>query len=280
MGRKSWGASGGITMARVLGRVVVGVALGAASLLASGGVALAEGRVTQSPGPEPGSPEQMEYFADQCRHELQRPPTAAPGVGRMENVTSPGPGLAVAGDVIDVSLSWDPADFDDTWIQKVLNCVSIDGQAVPELTHEERPAPNDGTYGRELVVPEDIGSGHLLCEQGFVYGGLSRGGYSVISSPRVCFTTEAAPPPAPTTTTEPPTTTTTAAPTTTTTEPPPAPARAAAGVPAPAPAPAAKKELPKTGPHDRLLLLGGGGALALGGLGVAAGARRRRAGLS
>lgn len=270
-------------MARVWGRVVVGVALGAAGLWGSGGAALAEGRVKQSPGPEPGSPEQMEYFADQCRQELQRPPTAAPGVGRMENVTSPGPGVAVAGDVIDITLSWDPADFDDTWIQKVLNCVSIDGEAVPELTHEERPAPNDGTYGRELVVPDDIKSGHLLCEQGFVYGNLSRGGYSLISSPRVCFTTEAAPPPPPppptTTTTAPPTTTTTAAPTTTVMEPP-APARTAAGAPAPLPAPAPKKELPKTGPHDRLLLLGGGGALALGGVGVVAGARRRRTGLS
>lgn len=269
-------------MGRVWGRVVVGAVLGAASLLGSGGVALAQGRVPQTPGPEPGSPEQMEYFADHCRHEMERPPTAAPGVGRVENVTSPGPGTAMAGDVIDINLSWDPADFDDTWIQKVTNCVAIDGKPVPELTAEERPAPNDGTYGRELVVPEDIGDGHLLCQQGFVYGNLSRGGYSLISSPRVCFTTQAAPPPPPPPpppTTAPPTTTTTEATTTTTTEPP-APARVAAGVPAPAPAPAPKKELPKTGPHDRLLLLGGGAALAMGGLAVAAGARRRRTGLS
>src|SRR5918999_79684 len=171
----------------------------------------------------------MEYFADHCRHEMQRPPTAAPGVGRVENVTSPGPGTAMAGDVIDVSLSWDPADFDDTWIQKVTNCVAIDGKPVPELTDEERPAPNDGTYGRELVVPDDIGDGHLLCQQGFVYGNLSRGGYSLISSPRVCFTTQAAPPPPPPPPPPPapePTTTTTEAPTTTTTEAP-LPARAA-----------------------------------------------------
>ncbi|HEV3365036.1 MAG TPA: LPXTG cell wall anchor domain-containing protein [Acidimicrobiia bacterium] len=263
------------------GRVVAGTVLAAAVLLGSASGALAQGRVPQTPGPEPGSPEQMEYFADQCRHELQRPPTAAPGVGRVENVTSPGPGTAMAGDVIDISLSWDPADFDDTWIQKVLNCVSIDGTPVPELTDEERPAPNDGTYGRELVVPADIEDGHLLCQQGFVYGNLSRGGYSLISSPRVCFTTQAAPPPPPppTPTTEPPTTTTTEAPTTTTTAPP-APARVAAGEPAPLPAPAPKKELPKTGPHDRPLLLGAGAALAMGGLALAAGARRRQAGLS
>ncbi|HEV7865934.1 MAG TPA: LPXTG cell wall anchor domain-containing protein, partial [Acidimicrobiia bacterium] len=168
-----------------------------------------------------------------------------------------------------------PADWNDTWVEKVLNCVSVDGTPVPELSDEERPAPNDGAYDRELVLPDDMESGHLLCEQGFVYGVLSRGGYSLTSSPRVCFTTEAAPPP-PTTTTEPPTTTTTTAP------PPvvaaaPAPPREADAVPAVAAAPVPVQTLPRTGPHDRLLLLGAGGALALGGLGVAAGTRRRRA---
>jgi hypothetical protein len=272
MGKEAGGSSRGCSMRGSLSRACVGLALSATCLLAAGGVAFA--RVPMSPGPEPGSPEQMEYFADTCRHELQRPPTAAPGVGRAENVTSPGPGTALAGDVLDISISWDPADFDDTWIEKVLNCVSIDGQAVPELSDEERPAPNDGAFGRELVVPEDIESGRLLCQQGFVYGNLSRGGYSLISSPRVCFTTEAAPPPPPPTT-APPTTTTTEAPTTTTTAQP--LARVAAGEPAPAPAPAPAKTLPRTGPHDRLLLLGAGAALAMGGLAVALGARRRHA---
>jgi hypothetical protein len=266
-------------MRRAWSRVVAGAVLGAATLLGTGGIALAEGpgRVPQSPGPEPGSPEQLAYFADFCRHELQRPPTAAPGVGNVDNVTSPGPGTVIGGDVIDINLSWDPADFDDTWIEKVLNCVSIDGVPAPELTDEERPAPNDGAYGRELVVPEAIGPGHLLCEQGFAYGNLSRGGYSQISSRRICFTTEAAPPPPPTTTTAPPPPPAAAAeaPTTTTTA---APAvRASAGVPTPAPAPAPVRTLPRTGRHDRALLLGAGAALALGGMSVAAGARRRRA---
>ncbi|MEW6473177.1 MAG: hypothetical protein AB1679_12975 [Actinomycetota bacterium] len=260
-------------MRRALGRMLVGTALSAASLVAMGDVALAAVPIT--PGPEPGSPEQMEYFADACRKALQRPPTAAPGVGRAENVTSPGPGMAIAGDVIEVTISWDPADFDDTWIEKVLNCVSIDGKPVPELSDEERPAPNDGSFNRELTVPADIEGGRLLCQQGFVHGNLSRGGYSLISSPRVCFTTEAAPPPPPPPP-PPPTTTTTAAPTTTTTAAP-LPARVAAEAPTPPPAPAPVRTLPRTGPHDRLLLFGAGVALAMGGLGVAAGARRRRA---
>src|SRR5438067_151977 len=253
-------------MRRALGRVVVASGLGLVGLFGSGGIALAA--TPQTAGPQPGSPEQMAYFADTCRHELQRPP-----IGGVENVTSPGPGRAVAGDLIDVNLSWDPADWNDTWVEKVLNCVSVDGKPVPELSDEERPSPNDGSYERELGVPADIGAGHLLCEQGFVYGVLSRGGYSQTSSPRVCFTTEVPPPP-PTTTTAPPTTTTTAAPTTTTTAP---AVRVAAGVPAPPPpAPKPVKILPRTGPHSRLLLFGAGAALAAGGLGVGAGARRRR----
>jgi LPXTG-motif cell wall-anchored protein len=47
-------------------------------------------------------------------------------------------------------------------------------------------------------------------------------------------------------------------------------------VPTKTAAPAPVRTLPRTGPHDRLLLLGAGGALAAGGLAVAAGARRRR----
>jgi hypothetical protein len=253
-------------MRRAVGKLVLLTAVGALGFLAGGGSALAA--TPQTPGPPPGSPEQMSYFADQCRHELQRPP-----IGGMENVTSPGPGTVTAGDVVDIRLTWDPADWNDTWVEKVLNCVSVDGKPVPELTDEERPAPNDGAYDRQLEVPADIGGGHLLCEQGFVYGVLSRGGYSQTSSPRVCFTTEALPPPPPTTTTTEPTTTTTLAPTTTTTMAP--VVRAAAGVPAPAPAPV--KTLPRTGPHDRLLLFGAGTALAVGGLAWGAGARRRRA---
>jgi hypothetical protein len=259
-------------MRRALGKVVVAAALGAAGLLAGGGAALAAPPppANQTPGPAPGSPEQMAYFADTCRQELERPP-----IGGVQNITSPGPGRAVAGDVIDVHLTWDPADWNDTWVEKVLNCVSVDGKAVPELSDEERPSPNNGAYDRELNVPVDIGAGHLLCEQGFVFGVLSRGGYSQTSSPRVCFTTATAPPP-PTTTTAPPPTTTTAPPTTTTTA---APKRAAAGAPTPAPAvaPAPVQTLPRTGPHGRLLVLGGGVALAAGGLGIGAGARRRRA---
>ena len=257
-------------MRRAWGGVLVAAALGAAGLFAGGGAVLAA--TEQTPGPEPGSPEQMDYFADTCRHEFQRPPTLW---GRVDNVTSPGPGTAVGGDVIDIHLSWDPADWTDTWVEKVLNCVSLDGVPVPELTHEERPAPNDGAYDRLLLVPEDIRSGRLLCQQGFVYGMFSRGGYTLTSSPRVCFTTQAAPPPPTTTTTEPPTTTTTEAPTTTTTEPQVARVAAHAPEPAPAPAPAPARTLPRTGPHDRLLVLGAGLALAMGGLAVAAGARRR-----
>src|SRR5438067_4704214 len=167
-------------MRRALGRVIGLSAVGLMALFAGGGAVLAA--TDQTPGPTPGSPEQMSYFADTCRQELQRPP-----IGGVENVTSPGPGRAVAGDVIDVHLSWDPADWNDTWVEKVLDCVAVDGKPVPELSDEERPSPNDGSYERDLPVPGDIGAGHLLGGQGFGYGGLSPGGYSLTSGARGCF---------------------------------------------------------------------------------------------
>ena len=74
-------------MQRALGRMVAVSVLGAAGLFAGGGAVLAA--TPQTPGPAPGSPEQMAYFADFCRHEMQRPP-----IGGVENVTSPGPGPA------------------------------------------------------------------------------------------------------------------------------------------------------------------------------------------
>ena len=257
-------------MRRALGRVVLLTAVGAVGLFATGGAVLSA--TPQTPGPEPGSAEQMEYFADTCRHEMQRPP-----IGGVENVTTPGPGPIVAGDVVDIDpVGTRPIGPTPGSRRSSTASRSTAGRTGP--SDEERPAPNDGAYARELVVPEDMEGGHLLCQQGFVYGMFARGGYTLTSSPRVCFTTEAAPPPPTTTTTEPPTTTTTTAAPTTTTTAAPAPRVAAAepGV-APAPAPVPIRTLPRTGPHDRLLLLSAGGALAAGGLAVAAGARRRRA---
>src|SRR5256885_9215822 len=77
-------------MRRALGRVVGVSALGVVALVGTGGAVLAA--TPQTPGPPPGSPEQMAYFADTCRHEMQRPP-----IGGVEKLTSPRPGEAGAG---------------------------------------------------------------------------------------------------------------------------------------------------------------------------------------
>src|SRR5207245_6723874 len=115
----------GCAMRRALAKVVVVSALGAVGLFAGGGAVLAA--TPQTPGPEPGSPEQMSYFADTCRQELQRPP-----IGGVENVTSPGPGRAVAGDLIDVHLPWHPADWNDPWGEQLLDCLHVRRHALPE----------------------------------------------------------------------------------------------------------------------------------------------------
>ena len=97
MGMASWelGTSRGGTMRRVLGRVVCSWRpLGAAGLLASGSAALAA--TPQSPGPEPGSPEQMEYFADhlpprdcsaRAAHRRRRERHDSPGRARSSPAT-------------------------------------------------------------------------------------------------------------------------------------------------------------------------------------------------
>src|SRR2546423_14094411 len=86
----SWGVpSRGCTMQRAFRRVVGLSALGAVGLFAGAGAVLAA--TPQTPGPVPGSPEQMSYFEDTCRHELQRPPI---GGGADPNPPRPRRGAA------------------------------------------------------------------------------------------------------------------------------------------------------------------------------------------
>ncbi len=121
--------------------------------------------------------------------------------GRVENVTTPGPGTIVAGDVVDINLRGTrPTGPTPGSRRSSTACRSTAGRS----RAERRGAA--GAQRRRLqpascFVPEDIEGGHLLCQQGFVYGMFARGGYTLTSSPRVCFTTEAAPPPQTTTTT-------------------------------------------------------------------------------
>jgi hypothetical protein len=212
--------------------------------------------------------------------------------------TSPGgtSGLKLAADVPDratvapgqditVRLTWDPKDWSDEDLDVALACVQVKGGLDPNLSGEERPSANDGTYEYRLHVPDNIKAGCDICVQGFLSGMAGEGGPEQVGSNEQCFMSgppvkpAASPAPQPP---APPAATAPAAP----------PLRTPAAGPAevvgsnlwrPAPGPAAPAqqlapaaELPRTGaPATRVGTAGGGLTLALGGLALIGGAGRR-----
>lgn len=211
---------------------------------------------------------------DTCAEVLRGAPT-----GAVHKSTDPPDGTWIeAGQVVAVRITWSPATFAGRSVHKVLDCVSVDGEPVPELSLEAQPAPNDGASSLSFGVPGDLALGSEVCDRGFVSGPGADGGFRREKSNDVCFTVASpertgteprrpafhdnAPPPAPDVVRA------------AVEVPPPPPAQTPApAVAEPAPPPA---RLPRTGDGARPLALVAGTQLVLGGLAVMAGARSRR----
>ncbi|MGH9039759.1 MAG: LPXTG cell wall anchor domain-containing protein [Acidimicrobiia bacterium] len=58
------------------------------------------------------------------------------------------------------------------------------------LTVEERPTANDGIFTTTYAVPDDLLAGDEICDQGFLSGDTSGGGFGQDRSDQVCFTVE------------------------------------------------------------------------------------------
>jgi LPXTG-motif cell wall-anchored protein len=209
--------------------------------------------------------------------------------------TNPPAGSDVSpGDTIEVTFTWNPDDWSGTSLHKAINCVTVNGAFVLDLSVEERPTDNDGEFTAIYTIPVDAADGSQVCNQGFVSGDTSGGGFGHERSDQCCFTVRApassaaAPTPAP----EAPATPAPATPAPATPAPvpavvlgeqlvAPAPATPAPAQAAPAAAVAAPEvagdTLPRTGQDTRRgpLLLAGIG-LTLGGLGLVGGNRRPR----
>jgi hypothetical protein len=220
--------------------------------------------------------------AADCRDAIEN--TASGGSGGLKLTANVADRATVApGQDITVRLTWDPKAWSDQELDMALACVRVKGGLDPNLSGEERPSANDGTFEYRLHVPDNIKAGCDICVQGFLSGIAGDGGPEQVASNEQCFMS--GPPETPT-----PPATQPAAP------PPPAPPRTPAEVPAqvagsnvsqpapgpaaPAPAPAAEvapiAELPRTGsPLARVGSAGGGLILALGGLALIGGAGRR-----
>ncbi len=134
----------------------------------------------QPAGAEPSHPGGV---PDTCPEVLAGRPT-----GGLEKFTQPPAGSEVqAGDIVAVTLRWDPANFDRPVLHKALDCVTVDGRSLPELGVQERDTANDGVFEHVYVVPDGLAAGTRLCDRGFVSGPTDSGEFDRQKSNDVCF---------------------------------------------------------------------------------------------
>ena len=121
---------------------------------------------------------------DTCPEVLSGAPT-----GDLEMGTIPSAGSAVrGGDVITVTLRWNPETFGGPAVHKVLDCVTVSGDFAPDLSGQERDAPNDGRFERHFTVPAHVPGGARICDRGFVSGWGSGNSFERQKSNDTCFT--------------------------------------------------------------------------------------------
>ena len=155
---------------RSWGRVV---AAGAAAVGFSLLVEPAAGATPSHPGGVP----------DTCPEVLAGTPT-----GGLQKLTVPVAGSAVArGEVITVTLRWDPAIFAGSLLHKALDCVTVDGDAADGLSIQQRDVTNTGEFTTTTTVPDGLAEGARLCDRGFVSGATPGGGFAREKSNDVCF---------------------------------------------------------------------------------------------
>jgi hypothetical protein len=237
-------------------------------------------RGNREPGYGPSRAGAGDVAAD-CRDAIENTPSG--GSGALKLTANVADRATVApGEDITVRLTWDPKAWSDQDLDMALACVRVKGGLDPNLSGEERPSANDGTFEYRLHVPDNIKSGCDICVQGFLSGMAGDGGPEQVGSNEQCFMSGPPRPPAPPATQP--------APQPPAPKPPATPPRAPAEVPAevagsnvarpapaaPAPEVAPVAELPRTGASaTRVGTTGGGLTLALGGLALIGGAGRR-----
>jgi hypothetical protein len=218
----------------------------------------------------------QDSMASDCEDAIMN--TRAGGSGAVKLSADVADGANVApGQDITIRLTWDPKAWSGDQLDMALACVQVKGALDPDLSGQERPTANDGTFEYRVHVPDNIKPNCDICVQGFLAGMADDGQQAQVGSNEQCFMS--GPPASP----ETPTPATT--PTTLARAPAEVPAQVAGSnvarpAPAPAPAPAAQPapmaELPRTG-HSfaQVGAASAGLTLALAGLALIGGAGRR-----
>jgi len=152
----------------VVGRVTLGaLAVGLVPLAAAGAGASADNS------------------AGLCRSAFgERGPTGGPIVGE-----------APPGDPMTISVGWNPGDWPDGTLGRIVTCVSLDAHAAPWMTNTTVAPPNTGSLVLNLTLP-DGAPGSLVCGQNLLVGDRTAAGRTRPTSP-VCFKLRAPEPASP-----------------------------------------------------------------------------------
>ncbi|MEW6477773.1 MAG: hypothetical protein AB1679_36470 [Actinomycetota bacterium] len=96
------------------------------------------------------------------------------------------------GDTVEVTATWDTADWPRPVLHKVLDCLLVNGEVDYGLSTQEKPTDNDGLYGYTFTVPGRAVGGRI-CDRVRLSGRLVDGGpLAVQKSNTICFSVEAA----------------------------------------------------------------------------------------
>lgn len=112
--------------------------------------------------------------------------------GSVAIATNPPSGTAVQpGDVIEVTATWDTADWPGPVLHKVLNCLLVNGTIDYDRSTQEKPTDNDGLYRYRFTVP--TGAQGRICDRVRLSGRFVEDGDLIVQkSNTVCFSIAAA----------------------------------------------------------------------------------------
>jgi hypothetical protein len=109
--------------------------------------------------------------------------------GSLAITTSPATGTVLhPGDDVEVTVTWDAADWPTPVLHKVLDCLLVDGSVDYGHSSQEKPTDNDGHYRYRFTVPVGTPAPRRVCDRVRLSGRLVAGGdLAVQKSNTVCF---------------------------------------------------------------------------------------------
>ncbi|HKN39887.1 MAG TPA: hypothetical protein VJ456_12345 [Acidimicrobiia bacterium] len=112
--------------------------------------------------------------------------------GSLAVTTSPAPGTVLhPGDEVEVTATWNTADWPGPVLHKVLDCLLVDDTVDYGHSSQEKPTDNDGLYRYRFTVP--VGAERRVCDRVRLSGRFVDGGDLVVQkSNTVCFSVAAA----------------------------------------------------------------------------------------